>query len=140
MPKNELNTSQINNLIERSIIASKDGYFLESAIISFQVVEQRLRLVIAVRATLLNVRKNIVDGCAYKEQSFPRLINYYGLLNPNNDLTQKLQKLNTKRNSLIHKIFYAFESKKQLEKELVNFIEEATKLNNFLITELQDLI
>lgn len=137
MGKKRINFNIINSLKDRSLKAWKEGFALESAIIVFQTVERLLRIAISGYAKGRKVKEDIITKCAENEQSFVKLISYYELLNPKNSLTEKLQKFNDKRNSIMHKIFIDFESIDHLQKELENFVLEGAKINEALRKELR---
>jgi len=130
------NIDIIDDLKKCSLDALRDGYYIESSIIIFQAVEQLLRILISGIAKAKNVKEDITNRCYIEEQSFSRLITYYELLDPNNELTDRLKKLNQNRNSMIHRIFYDFESLTCLKDELREFIKEAVKLNELIRSEL----
>ncbi|MCK4820377.1 hypothetical protein KA005_31725 [bacterium] len=126
----------VDDLRNRSLEAFKQGHSLESAIIVFQTVENLLRIAISGFAKGKKVRKEIIKRCSEKDQSFLRLISYFELVNPQNKLTKRFERLNNKKNSIMHRISFDFESIDRLQTELNEFVLEGAKLNEELRKEL----
>ncbi len=134
--KQKVNLGIINDLKARSLEALKHGYALESALILFQTVEHLLRILISALGKNRTVDQEILLDCSEREQSFSRLITYFELLYPGNELTSSLKALNNKRNTIIHRLFTNFESIETLNNELHEFVGEAVNLNALLIKEM----
>jgi hypothetical protein len=123
-------------LSEAALKAHKGGHYLESGIVTFQIIEAYLRIAIITYAKARGMPTSTVKAID-NEQSFHRLVVFYSLLRPKDDISKRLFALNKKRNSLVHKIFIDFKSPKSLKIVLRNFSAEAIeiswKLNKLLL-------
>jgi hypothetical protein len=122
----------IESLKHAALKAVKSGHTVESAIVIFQMVEGLLRIAINAFARDRHVPETMVAKCADEEQSFPRLVAYLTLLVPDSAPTEALLSLNTRRNKIVHRIYYDFESLESLRQELDSFCREAIQMNNTL--------
>jgi hypothetical protein len=107
------------------------GGYLGSAIIKFQMVDWLLRLNI-LASVYPTCDSPIIEMILEQEYRFPRLVEYFGLVKQEDDLSRRLIKFNERRNNIVHRLFYAFESFDSLEKETTNFYEEGKELENIL--------
>lgn len=111
------------------------GEYLGSAVIQFQKVDWLLRLCIGALIPP-DCPESIVKRVLEKEDRFIRLINYFDLLKPDNGFSNRLLDFNNRRNDIVHKLLYAFESYDTLQDELKIFCEDGFKLfedlSNFL--------
>jgi len=108
--------------------AHEAGNYLEAGIINFQRTEALLRITILAYAYHRRISPSTIKAIK-EEQSFYSLVIFYSLLNPKNNISEKLFALNQKRNSLVHKIFLNYKSPKSLEDELKNFSSEAIAIS-----------
>lgn len=112
-----------------------DGKYLGSSVIQFQKVDWLLRLCIAALMPP-DCSEKIIRRVLEEEDRFIRLINYFDLLKPDNGLSERLLDFNNRRNGIVHKLFYAFESYDALQDEIKKFCEDGFKLyedlSNFL--------
>jgi hypothetical protein len=102
------------------------GEYLGSAIIQFQKVDWLLRINIAVSIVLINPEssESVIRRVVEEEDRFIRLVNYFDLLKPDNGLSQRLLEFNRRRNAIVHRLLYEFESFEDLQEELKKFCEE----------------
>ena len=74
--------------------------------------------------------------CSDDERSFSRLVLYLDLIKPDNGLSEKLLDLNKQRNTIVHRLFYEFESFDSLRDQLEEFCRKGVRLNK----ELRDFL
>jgi hypothetical protein len=123
---------QLREVIDK---AFSSGKYLGFAVIQFQKVDWLLRLSIAALMPP-DCPEQIVKRVLEQEDRFSRLINYFDLLKPDNGFSDRLLDFNNRRNNIIHKLLYAFESYDTLQDELKKFCEDGIRLfedlSNFL--------
>ena len=123
---------QLRKVIDKTF---NGGEYLGSAVMQFQEVEWLLRLCIGALMPP-DCPESIIKRVLEEEDRFIRLINYFDLLKPDNGFSDRLFDFNKRRNNIIHKLFYAFESYDTLQDELKIFCEDGFKLfedlSNFL--------
>lgn len=122
----------IGELKEASLDAFKHKHYLQSAVIIFQTVDILLRIMISGIARSKGIDENIRKEIAEKEMSFYRLVLYLNLLDPANELLEKLSSFNKTRNDIMHKLFLEFEDITKYEKALQDFCMEGIYLNEQL--------
>lgn len=122
----------IGELKEASSDAFKHKHYLQSAVIIFQTVDILLRIMISGIARSKGSDENIRKEIAEKETSFYRLVLYLNLLDPANELLEKLSSFNKTRNDIMHKLFLEFEDITKYEKALQDFCMEGIYLNEQL--------
>lgn len=122
----------IGELKEASLDAFKHKHYLQSAVIIFQTVDILLRIMISGIARSKGIDENIRKEIAEKETSFYRLVLYLNLLDPANELLEKLSSFNKTRNDIMHKLFLEFEDMAEYEKTLQDFCMEGVHLNEQL--------
>jgi hypothetical protein len=103
------------------------GHYIQSAIISFQLVELFLRHVINIYVKRNASSEDIIKKLE-EEQRFLNLVIFLGLVKPNNGISNKLFDFNAKRNKIVHQLFYEFESLSSLENDLKDFCKESLEL------------
>ena len=109
----------------------KKKNYLSSAIILSQALDGALRFAVDLLAKHKKVPEDTILA-AVDDLSFYRLTIYLDLIKPDNQLTDRLRKLNNDRNNFVHKIFTEFESIHKLGRKLKGFCTEAAKLNTAL--------
>ena len=124
----------IEELTKNADESFKGGHYLESAIIMFQLVEYFLRLIIELFGQINRLDKDILKKIA-NEQRFFNLVIFLGMVKPDNGISEKMFKLNRKRNDIVHHLF-EFKSIEALKDELIAFHEESLNL----IEDLRSLI
>ena len=87
---------------------------------------------IKARGKRQGVEEENIKKCSDDERSFSRLVLYLDLIEPRNGLSKKLLDLNRKRNLIVHRLFYAFDSYESLGDEVKAFCLEGAKLNEEL--------
>lgn len=115
-----------------SLDAFEHKHYIQSAVIIFQTVEWLLRIMISATARSKDIDKDIQKKIAEKETSFDRLVLYLNLLDPANELLEKLRSFNKTRNNIMHKLFLKFEDTAEYEKTLQDFCMEGVHLNKQL--------
>ena len=129
------NLSIIEDLKNASLESFKQGHYLQSGIIIFQIVESLLRIAIRAYGRGNNIDEESLQKAADDEISFARLVLHFNLIYPENKIGKKLTEFNNTRNRIIHRLFIDFESMNSLEECLKDFCMEGIKLNQ-LITKL----
>ena len=64
------------------------------------------------------------------EKNFFQMVLYLGFVEPDNNLSERLLKLNDRRNSIMHRLFHSFESYDSVKNDLKDFCLEGSVLNN----------
>jgi len=121
----------VKDLNDAAREASESGHYLQSAIIIFQRLEILLRIILFSSA----VKKRLSDFALKQieyEKNFFQLVLYLEFIEPDNNLSEKLLKLNDKRNSIMHRLFQSFESYDSVKSDLKDFCLEGLVLNNRL--------
>ena len=129
----KINPKIMDTLLFREAISDTfgGGGYLGSAIIKFQMVDWLLRPNI-LALVYPTCDSPIIEKMLEQEYRFPRLVEYFGLVKQDNDLLQRLSKFNERRNDIVHRLFYAFESFELLEKETKAFYKEGKELEDIL--------
>lgn len=112
--------------------ATDRGDYLPAAIYIFQMLEGTLRMHINWLAREKNVSEENIKRISEDEIVFPRLVLYFDVLRPDNGLSERLLNLNKKRNSIIHRLFFDFESLDSLKEFLEGFCQEGIELYKLL--------
>jgi hypothetical protein len=128
----KLNETIVTDLKDAAEKAFRDKYYLQSAIIIFQTIEVLLRIYLSVVAKSKGIETDIREIISENEISFYKLTLYLNLLDPSNDLLQRLFSFNSTRNNIMHKLFIEYETIEQLETTLESFCMEGVKLNGDL--------
>jgi hypothetical protein len=108
--------------------AFQNEKYLESAVIYFQMLDATLRYTIFILGKNKGLRSGVITRLAEHEDRFVRLVNYFDLLKPDNGLSSRLLDINKRRNKIIHRLLFSFESLDSLRKELKNFCKEGFEL------------
>jgi len=127
----DINWDIVEDLNKAAREASDSGHYLESAIIIFQRLEILLRIILFSSA----VKKRFSDFVLKRvedEKNFFQLVLYLDFVEPDNNLSERLLKLNDKRNSIMHRLFQSFESYDSVKNDLKEFCLEGLVLNNRL--------
>jgi hypothetical protein len=127
----------IGDLIRTAVTAAERQHYFEASIIIFQTVEGLLRIAIKVFGEAHGASKATLEKCADNETSFWRLVLHFDMIHPDNALGQRLLALNARRNKIMHRLFYDFDSLEHLEDELKAFCKEAMALNMALQESLE---
>jgi hypothetical protein len=128
--------SIIEALCKRADEAFKGSYYLESATIMFQVVENYLRIAVKILAQNNSV-KEVIEKLK-KETSlkhpyyFYTYVNFFQQVKPGNSLPKKLYDFNNTRNRFVHRLCFDFESIDSLENVLKDFYRESLELKESL--------
>ncbi len=137
MPKNKSpNFNIIDDLKQASLDAFGNQHYLESAIIIFQTIEFLLRMAVKGSGRGHGVSEENIKTCSDDERSFSRLVLYLDLIKPDNGLSEKLLDLNKQRNSIVHRLFYEFDSFDSLKDQVEEFCLKGARLNE----ELRDFL
>ncbi|HSR52162.1 MAG TPA: hypothetical protein VLV83_15125 [Acidobacteriota bacterium] len=118
-----------------SLEAYTKGHYIQSALILFQAIETLLRIVIRTHGQARGIPDKVLLEAADKEQSFLRLTLHLDLVFPKNEYTEKLRILNRMRNDTMHRLFFEFESRDEMEERLKEFCQEARNLRDSLSDE-----
>jgi hypothetical protein len=132
MPKAEnrmLNQQLIRDLISVAVAAVEKQNYFEASIILFQTVEGLLRIAVKLFGEAQGASKRTLEKCADNETSFWRLVLHLDMIRPDNVLSRQLLALNARRNKIMHRLFYDFDSMEQLQRELRSFCEDAMAVN-----------
>lgn len=132
----------IGGLTKTAEESFRDGHYLESAIILFQLVEYFLRFIIDFFGEINHLDKDILKKIA-NEQRFFNLVIFLGMVKPDNGVSERLFKLNRTRNEIVHRLF-KFKSIEALKDELISFHGECLnlmeKLRSLIPTKLSEMI
>lgn len=120
--------------------AYRKGHFIQSALILFQALETLLRIYIKTHGQRRGVHESVLAEAADKEQSFLRLTLHLDLIHPENGYSNDLRRLNRRRNDTMHRLFYEYESRDEMEEKLREFCLEAQTLRDGLAKEIRDCI
>ncbi len=118
-----------------SLDAFGKGHYIQCALILFQAIETLIRVLINTYAERLGVSESAIREAAAKEQSFLRLTLHLDLVFPGNGLTKELRRLNRTRNDTMHRLFYEFETRREMEEKLRAFCQEALVIRDRLAHE-----
>lgn len=134
----------LSDMEQASLEAYTKGHYIQSALILFQAIETLLRIVIRTHGQAQEIPDKVLLEAADKEQSFLRLTLHLDLVFPKNEYSEKLRVLNRMRNDTMHRLFFEFESRDEMEERLQAFCQEARDLRDSLSEEvhrsLQDML
>ncbi len=123
------NMRLMKELVRAAVGAIENQHFFDASIIIFQTVEGLLRIAIKAYGERQGISKANLHKCAENERSFWRLVLHLDMVCPENGLGKRLLALNGKRNKVMHRIFYDFDSLEHLGGETRSFCKEAMELN-----------
>lgn len=123
------NQEIIRDLVKRAVTAVENQHFFEASIIIFQTVEGLLRIAIQVFGKAHGIAPQTLQKCSDNETSFWRLVMHYDIVCPGNGLGGQLLALNARRNRIMHRLFYDFDSMEHLQAQMKAFCKEAMTLN-----------
>lgn len=127
--------SLLGDIEQASREAFDKGHYIQSALILFQAIETLLRIVIKTYGQQKGITDLALTEAADREQSFLRLTLHLDLVYPQNTFSEALRQLNRRRNDTMHRLFFEFESRDEMEGKLKEFCVEARLLRDTLARE-----
>ncbi len=132
--------SLLGDIEQASREAFEKGHYIQSALIWFQAIETLLRIVIKTCGQRRNISDLALTEAADREQSFLRLTLHLDLVYPENTFSENLRQLNRRRNETMHRLFFEFESRREMEDKLKEFCLEARLLRDTLAREVRNAL
>ena len=132
--------SLLGDIERASSEAFEKGHYIQSALILFQAIETLLRIVIKTCGQRRKISDQALTEAADREQSFLRLTLHLDLVYPENTFSENLRQLNRRRNDTMHRLFFEFESRLEMEEKLKEFCIEARLLRDTLAREVRNAL
>lgn len=120
--------------------AFEKGHYIQCALILFQAIETLLRVLLKTKGQLAGIPEATLTEAADREPSFLRLTLHLDLLVPDNGFSDDLRRLNRRRNDAMHRLFFEFESRAEMESKLRKFCQEARRLRDAMSREVKDCL
>lgn len=139
-PDGKSKESLLGDIEQASREAFEKGHYIQSALILFQAIETLVRIVIKTYGQKKGISDQALTEAADREQSFLRLTLHLDLVYPENTFTEGLRQLNRWRNDTMHRLFFEFESRDEMEGKLKEFCLEARLLRDTLAREVHDAL
>lgn len=138
MEASEGDDGLLSDMEQASLEAYTKGHYIQSGLILFQAIETLMRILIKTHGQKHKVKESALTEAADKEQSFLRLTLHLDLVYTDNELSDDLRRLNRRRNDTMHRLFYEFESRQEMESKLREFCLEAKNLRDRLAKEVHE--
>jgi transcriptional regulator with XRE-family HTH domain len=139
-PAGDSKKSLLGDIEQASREAFDKGHYIQSALILFQAIETLLRIVIKTYGQKKGISDLALTEAADREQSFLRLTLHLDLVYPENSFSESLRQLNRRRNDTMHRLFFEFESRDEMEGKLKEFCLEARLLRDTLAREVHSAL
>ncbi len=139
-PGRESKETLLGDIEKASREAFDKGHYIQSALILFQAIETLLRIVIKTYGQRRGISDLALTEAADREQSFLRLTLHLDLVYPENAFSESLRQLNRRRNDTMHRLFFEFESRDEMEGKLKEFCLEARLLRDTLAREVHAVL